>query len=80
MPVKIKRVKGELRYVCACGSVLVEKDGVDEILHDQYERGVLGGIDEGKPLKCKFAGAKFETPTVTLTQVGGGVVVTGHGV
>lgn len=70
MPVKIKRINGHLRYVCACGSPLIEKDNSDEILHDQYERGVMGGIDESKPLKCKFAGAKFEVPQVELVQIG----------
>lgn len=71
MPVKIKRIKGHLRYVCdACGSPLVEKDGADEILHDQYERTAFDNLDESKPLKCKFAGAKFEVPTVNLVQIG----------
>ena len=73
MLVKIKRISGHLRYVCACGSPLVEKDAADEILHDQYERGALGGLDESKPLKCKFAGAKFEVPTVELKQIGAAV-------
>jgi hypothetical protein len=65
MSAKIRRVSGGLRYVCAaCNSVLVEKD--DQILHDQYARGALGGLDESKPLSCKFAGQRFEVPTVDL--------------
>ncbi len=69
MPVKVKRIKGELKYVCECGSVLVEKDAADEILHDQYERGAFGNIDESKPLKCAFSGAKFSVPVVNLVRV-----------
>jgi len=69
MPVKVKRIKGELRYECTCGSLLVEKDGADEILHDQYERGAFGQLDEKKPLKCKYAGGRFEVPVVELKQI-----------
>lgn len=70
MPAKLKMIDGHLRYVCGtCGSLLVLKDNADEILHDQYARGAFGNVDESKPLKCKFAGAKFEVPTVELVQV-----------
>jgi hypothetical protein len=69
MPVKVKRIDGDLQYVCKCGSVLVEQDKPEAILHDSFERAGKGGaLDETKPLACKFAGARFEVPVVELVQ------------
>jgi hypothetical protein len=70
--VKMRKTNNELRYVCDCGSPLVEQE--EQLAHDQYERipteaGQPVRFDESKPLTCKWAGARFEIPTVDLKQI-----------
>jgi len=72
--VKIRRMNGETRYVCECGSLLIEQD--EQISHDQYARFAqtkgtahAGALDESKPLTCRWAGARFEIPTIELKQI-----------
>jgi hypothetical protein len=68
LTVKVKRVEENHRYACSCGSLLVEQEDVEYLLHDQFERARNGSLIETKPLNCKWAGVRFEIPTVELKQ------------
>jgi hypothetical protein len=69
LTVKVKRIDDTHRYACPCGSLLVEQSDVEYLLHDQFERAKNGTLIETKPLACKWAGVRFEIPTVELRQV-----------
>lgn len=55
-------------FTCECGSLLVNQEGY--LHHDQYARVVTApfALDESRPLPCKWAGFRFELPTVDLKQ------------
>lgn len=59
-------------FACECGSILLQKpDGLhpDGLQHDQYARTKEGALIEAEPLDCRWAGAKFEIPTIEMKQV-----------
>jgi hypothetical protein len=53
---------------CECGSLLVEQEGY--LHHDQYSRSATPPytLDESRPLKCEWAGARFDFPVINLKQ------------
>jgi hypothetical protein len=65
---KVRRIEDTHRYVCDCGSVIVEQEDAEYLMHDQFERNKNGALNESKPLTCKWSGVRFEIPTVELKQ------------